>query len=206
MDERDYFRFVCGLEVFNNKRPVEIFSPQRDWLTEFREKGPTRSLEREMLVDIHGWCLMENHYHLLISEKADGGLKKFITKLNVGYAKYFNEKYRRSGTLFESRTKKIHIEHDSHFLHILHYIHFNPLDYRRDTARWRERALRSVRAARTCLEDYRWSSYRAYCGSDEFSFIITKSLFNGIFKDYRKDAASYLGQMRPEDFQHVPLE
>ena len=49
---------------------------------------------------------MGNHYHLLVSEIVDGGITKFIMKLNVGYAKYFNARYKRVGTLFQGRTKR----------------------------------------------------------------------------------------------------
>ena len=71
---------------------------------------------------------MGNHYHLLLSERREGGISDFMRKVNVGYAKFFNEKYKRTGTLFQGRTKKVLVDSDAHFLHILHYIHLNPLD------------------------------------------------------------------------------
>lgn len=63
---------------------------------------------------------MANHYHLLLSELVEGGITLFLRKLNIGYAKYFNERHGRQGTLFQSRTKKILIERHAHFLYILH--------------------------------------------------------------------------------------
>ena len=46
------------------------------------------------IVDIHGWCLMRNHYYLLLSERVEGGLTTFMRKLNTGYTNYFNERYK----------------------------------------------------------------------------------------------------------------
>ena len=63
--------------------------------------------------------MMKNHYHLLLSELVENGMSLFLRKLNVGYAKSFNEKYERVGTLFQGRTKKILIENDAHFNYII---------------------------------------------------------------------------------------
>lgn len=51
-----------------------------------------------------------------------------MRKLGVGYANYFNQKYQRSGTLFQGRYKLILVKEDAHFIHLPYYIHFNPLD------------------------------------------------------------------------------
>ena len=116
-DSQDRARFVHDLFEFNDEKAAQNTS--RSNMSNLRS--------RSLLVDIHGWCLMKNHYHLLLSERVDGGITKFIRKLNIGYAKYFNEKYHRSGTLFQGRTKRVLISSDAHFLHILHYLHLNPL-------------------------------------------------------------------------------
>jgi len=151
-----------------------------------------RTLEREIIVDIHGWCLMDNHYHLLLSERVENGISFFLRKLNVGYANYFNERYKRQGTLFQGRTKKIHVNSEAYFLHILNYIHLNPLDLRRDCKNWRLGHIRGADAALTHLEKYRWSSYRDYCGKKNFPSILTKDLFSSVFKDYQREVREHL--------------
>ncbi|OGG73186.1 hypothetical protein A3A38_04780 [Candidatus Kaiserbacteria bacterium RIFCSPLOWO2_01_FULL_53_17] len=162
------------------------------------------SLDREQIVDIHGWCLMKNHYHLLLSEKLEGGLSLFMRKLNVGYANYFNERYKRSGTLFQGRTKKKHIDSDAYFLHILNYIHFNPLDYLRSARRWREREIISEKSALEYLRKYRWSSFPDYMGKKNFPSILTADLFQDTCNE--KAVMSYLHDIQTSPIRPYLLE
>lgn len=78
-------------------------------------------------VDLIAYCLMSNHVHLLIFQKADSeAIKRFMSSLLTSYSKYFNAKYRRVGSLFESRYKAKRIDNDSYLTHISRYIHMNP--------------------------------------------------------------------------------
>ena len=114
LDTQDYARFVHDMYEFNSTLPANH--------TRYNQIADLRCRQFDKrLVQIHGWCLMPNHYHLILSECMEGGISLFLRKLNVGYAKYFNERYNRSGTLFQGRTKKILIDSDAHFLHILNY-------------------------------------------------------------------------------------
>src|SRR3989344_6393446 len=117
VDDQDRARFVHDLYEFNDTAPAG--NGYRSFHPMMEIRSPSLR-KREQIVDIHGWCLMGNHYHLLLSERVENGLSLFLRKLNVGYAMYFNEKYKRSGTLFQGRTKKIRINSEAHFLHILH--------------------------------------------------------------------------------------
>jgi putative transposase len=150
---------------------------------------------------------MRNHYHLLLSECTDGGLIKFLRKLNVGYAKYFNERYKRSGTLFQGRTKKILVDSDAYFLHILNYIHLNPLDFLINAQYWRERKIANTKEALAYLEGYKWSSYRDYAGLRNFPSILDTSLFMEVFNnDYTGQLERYIGDISLIEFQHLVLE
>ena len=152
---------------------------------------------------------MRNHYHLLMSECAENGITKFLMKFNVGYAKFFNEKYKRVGTLFQGRTKKVLIEHDAHFLYILHYIHLNPLDYLDGAKKWRARnknGIRSAREARTYLDGYRWSSYLDYCGKPNLPSLLTTKLFENTLGTYSETLARYLKDAENESLSNLPLE
>jgi putative transposase len=198
MDGRDRSRFVAGLELFNDTKSI-------DNLHRTLDVGPTRS-NKKPLVQIHGWCLMKNHYHLLLSEVEEGGITKFLMKLNVGYAKYFNKRHGRSGTLFQSRTKKVLIQKDAHFLHILNYIHLNPLDYSRDSRNWRGGTVSNSSQALEQLRKYRWSSYHNYCSNSGFSNITTTELFEDVFTDYPKQLKEYLKTPETEEFKPYTLE
>ena len=202
MDDGDRARFVHDLFEFNDTAPADN-DRRRAQMIELRSQSFGR---REKLVDIHGWCLMDNHYHLLLSETIEGGLSKFLRKLNVGYAMYFNERYRRSGTLFQGRTKKIPIKSDAHFLHILHYIHLNPLDMHNGCEEWRDLRITNHADALEYLQSYRWSSFQDYCGDKNFPSILTKDLFDDVFNNYKKALVAYLKDIEISDIKPLLLE
>jgi putative transposase len=197
MDNGDRARFVHDLWEFNDVHNAQNVTRHSASMTGLRNP----SSMREPIVDLHGWCLMDNHYHLLVSEVAAGGLTKFIRRLNVGYANYFNERYKRRGTLFQGRTKKIPILSDSHFLHILHYIHLNPLDTLTGAKDWRNLEIHNVHTALEHLEKYRWSSYLDYCGMQNFPSILTTHLFKDVFGNYEKVIKRYI-----KDLNEIPFE
>lgn len=186
----DHARFVHDLYEFNDEKPAPdaYRRPMWDFVS------PT-SDTRERLVDIHGWCLMKNHYHLLLSERREGGITKFIRKLNIGYSKYYNEIHKRSGTLFQGRTKKVHIERDAHFLHILHYIHLNPLDFLKGSEGWRGGRVGTAAAALAHLREYRWSSFKDYCGDANFPSILRKDVFEEMYGGVSKRGIALLEEM-----------
>lgn len=195
LDTQDYARFVHNLYEFNDVSPADnlsrLFDPSgmRDFV------NPSFRKERECLVDIHGWVLMKNHYHLLLSERVEGGISLFLRKVNVGYANYFNQRYGRNGTLFQGRTKKILIEREAHFLYILHYIHLNPLDYLQGAEKWRVRSkngIKNIKEALEYLASYRWSSYLDYSGKKNFPSILTTSFFRDALSDPHKATIEYL--------------
>lgn len=193
MDDKDRLRFIHDLYEFNDTKPADNNSgyhfKSRDIVSPYIDR------KRERIVDIHGWVLMHNHYHLLLSERVENGISKFLRKLNVGYSKYFNEKQKRSGTLFQGRTKKILIERDAHLLYILHYIHLNPLDYLKGSEGWRVRdGMKSVNMEEVIpyLQQYRWSSYLDYSGTKNFPSILTTDLFKEALGDPTTSLREYL--------------
>ena len=202
LDDNDRRRFIHDLYEFNDTAPAPEFIRYRD----LRSPDIDKRERRQQIIDVHGWCLMDNHYHLLLSEREDSGLTQFIRKLNVEYAKYFNERYKRVGTLFQGRTKKIHINSDAHFLHILHYIHLNPLDFLRGAESWRGREIANKKIALRHLDHYRWSSYLDYSGKKNFPSVITTELFGDFFKNYSKVIASYLEDIEIEPIRPFLLE
>jgi putative transposase len=145
LNEKDYLRFVHNLFDFNDQKKADTnrYVSKKPSIIDLR--GPRDRGPRETLVDIHAFCLMPNHYHLLLSPKEEKNIPKFMMKLNVGYVKYFNEKYKRTGTLFEGRYKSIIIKKDSHFLYLPYYIHFNPLDLK--FPQWRENKIEDYQKA-----------------------------------------------------------
>lgn len=206
MDSQDYARFVHDLYEFNDRSPALQFDRTVSYSD--ANVGRTTSNIRERLVDIHGWKLVANHFHLLISERIEGGLSLFLRKLS-GYARYFNERHRRRGTLLQGRTKKILIKREAHFLYILHYVHLNTLDNLPGFSDWRERDkghIRNIEMAFKHLKDDRWSSYRDYCGIPNFPSILTKTLFEDQPGEYEAALKEYLKDRVFENLDPKMLE
>src|SRR3989344_2343836 len=175
LDDGDRIRFVSDLYELNNKKIVA--NP----LTKNRHTA-----DRSLLVRIHAWCLMPNHYHLLVSPIEDdvSNISRFAQKLGMGYAKYFNEKYSRSGVLWQGAFKKIRIERDSHFNYIPYYIHLNPLDF--SMPEWREGKIEKTSAALEKLQEYRWSSYLDYVGKRNFPSVLDTGTLADILGSAKK--------------------
>ena len=163
MEDGDYIRFVHDMYVFNDARSAPNYAM----------KARTAIRKRDLLVHIHAFSLMPNHYHILASPMQDGALSLFMRKLNMGYAKYFNEKYGRTGVLWQGIFRKIPIVRDAHFRYIPHYIHLNPLDLTH--AQWRSGNLHNHKSALASLRKYRWSSYLDYNGIRNFPSILHTS-------------------------------
>ena len=169
LNEADRVRFMHDLYAFNDLNDVDANHRFQEFLS---------SRIRKPLVDIYAFCLMKNHYHILASEIEEGGISMFMRKLNMGYAKYFNEKYKRSGVLWQGIFKKILLQRDAHFLHIPFYIHLNPLDI--EFPQWRDGKVLNVDRALKFLSRYRWSSYIDYNGVKNFPSILSRDLLTDV--------------------------
>ena len=126
---------------------------------------------------IHVYCLMNNHYHLLLQTPA-GNLSQILQHINGAYTIYFNTRRRRWGHLFQGRYKAILVDADAYAAELSRYIHLNP-----------------VRAGLTIRpEEYPWSSYQYYIGRREKPSWLTVDLILGYFhgkpsrskKEYRE--------------------
>ena len=81
---------------------------------------------KDQMVEIIGYCLMPTHVHFILSQKIDKGISLFMNKILNSYSKYFNNKIKRRGPLWESRFKKVLVESDEQLLHLTRYVHLNP--------------------------------------------------------------------------------
>lgn len=206
MNNQDRARFVHDLYEFNDQAPAKEYD-RTVTSSKHKNVGRQTSHIRERIVDIHGWKLMENHIHLLISERIEDGLSLFIQKMS-GYARYFNERYKRRGSLFEGG-KKVHIESETHFLYILHYIHLNGLDNFIGARGWRERdkgSIVNINGALDHLLADRWSSYQDYCGIQNFPSILTKTLFENHPGTYESEIRAFLMDREKRNINHDWLE
>lgn len=162
LDDEDYNRFVKILYVCNTENKF-VF---RDQITDHKidafdfERGDT-------LVDILGWVLMPNHFHIiLISHRYDlwengyNPITEFMRKVSTSYAMYFNKKYTRTGSLFEGRFKSRHINEENYFNYIFAYVHLNPIKLFQSD--WKINGIKDKIKATEYLKNYRYSSFPDY--------------------------------------------
>ena len=128
----------AGEDLFKSLRDREKF-------LEYLETATSR-----FFIRIHTYCLMTNHYHLLV-ETPEANLSRAIQWINVSYAVYFNFKRQRRGHLFQGRFKSVLVDADDYLMHLSRYIHLNPV---------RAKMVESA-------SDYPWSSYSSFVGKKE---------------------------------------
>jgi len=169
---KDYERFIMLLYIGNSKESLhldELLNRQHKKFNEVLvlDKG-------EPIVSIGAWCLMPNHFHLLIRQEIDGGITKFMRKLGVGYSMFFNIKYERTGSLFGGlfKSKLIGVD-DNYMRQLFGYIHINPLEI--EFPEWKEKINKPSADMKKFLESYRYSSYRDYLGENRIEKNIIKS-------------------------------
>lgn len=155
MDDSDKEHFVELLFICNSSR---------GFVSRDVPRGSTYVYERgDTLVDILAYCLMPNHFHLLIRGKEDGGTSLFMQKLLTAYSMYFNTKYARTGTLFEGKFKAKHADSDEYLKYLFAYIHLNPIKI--IDSKWKEFGIQNRVEAQDYLTDYKYSSYIDWQGN-----------------------------------------
>lgn len=207
LDNQDYFRFVHNLFEFNDINPalnLGYFLNQKQSidLRNRYNKGP-----RNFIVEILAFCLMPNHFHLLVRQKEGGGITKFMRKLSVGYANYFNQRYERTGTLFQGRYKAVLAGQENYFTHLPYYIHLNPLDL--IEPEWRMGKIKNYEKATEFLNSYRWSSHLDYVGQKNFPSVTQREFLLQTFggsENYKKNVTNWLKDLNLVKLKSVILE
>ena len=116
-DKADYARFHLSLQLFNSRNQSGGIY-ELHWNPEWIKK-------QKPLVHIHAYCLLNNHFHLLATQVVNGGLSEFMKRLGGGYTSYFNERYDRSGALFQGNYKRVLCEDNEQLLYLAAYINLN---------------------------------------------------------------------------------
>lgn len=120
-DKMDIRRFVESINEFNNTDAIISLANLRKNKIEI---GP-KALSGKPLVAIIAYCLNPNHFHFILKQLEDGGIAKFMQKLQGGYTSYFNVKNSRSGSLFQGTFKAQHIGNENYFNKTLGYVNKN---------------------------------------------------------------------------------
>lgn len=131
-----YNRTVGDEEIFSKTKPVKRFldsinyyqinQPQR-YSRRFSINPLITKVDGTKLIELYAYAIMPNHFHLLLKQLNDGGIKKYMAIIQNSYAKYHNLRNQRKGSLFIKPYKAKRVENDKLFLHVSRYIHLNPV-------------------------------------------------------------------------------
>lgn len=157
--EWDYQRFQVLLYLANTKQPVNL----RYLFEKYKGRSFVEMFSENIdgsLVSVFAYCLMPNHFHLVLRQKNEDGIALFMRKLATAYSMYFNAKYDHSGTLFQGRYKSKHVDDDPYLRWIFSYVHLNPLEL--VEPEWKEKGIANPQRARPYVNEYKYSSHLDY--------------------------------------------
>lgn len=174
---RDYLRYIRTVQYYN-RTPINSrfshFLETEDFL-----------IGTETIVDIVTFAFMPNHFHFLLRQRADDGIKNFISKITNSYVKYFNIKHDRVGPLFQGNFKAVLVESMEQLIHVDRYIHLNPV----------------VSRLAKNPEDYEWTSYNEHLGTSARN-ICDREVIKGQFKNleqFEKFTKDHIGYAKKLD-------
>lgn len=185
IDNTDYSHFFTTLSYYRYNAPPVKLSTYLESPKDIREIYNRKLIQQDRCVTVFAYCLMSNHFHLLLRQETDNGITKYLHKLSDSYTKYFNKRYTRVGSLFQGTFKSVLIESDEEFLHVSRYIHLNSSSL-----------------------SYPWSSAQYYF-SDKKSFINTTEILSHFdnkekYKEFIEEQRGYqrtLAALRSDHFQ-----
>lgn len=184
-DKEDYLRFISLLYISNSSESFNLYDLNRE--TNFN----IYEIERiNLLVDMGAYCLMPNHFHILITERIEGGISKFMQKLSTAYSMYFNKKYKRTGGLFEGKFKSQHASTDRYLKYLFSYIHLNPIKLIQKD--WKEKGIKNKKEAIEYLNKYHYSSFLDFVGEKR---IQRKILNTEAFPQYFPNKNSFVREI-----------
>jgi len=181
--ETDYVRFQVLLYLCNDIKGIHIGDYKNSSIS---IKELLNLPREETLVDIGAYCLMPNHFHLLVKEKIEGGTSLFMQKLSTAYTMYYNKKYNKTGSLFGGRFKAKHLDSDQYLKYQYSYIHLNPVSIIDDG--WKNKKIIDTKKAKNFLMSYEYSSYKDYLGKDRKEGAV---LNRGPFPEYFSNSTKF---------------
>ena len=147
-------------------------------------------------IKIIAYCLMPNHFHLILRQEIIGGISRFISNVSNSYCKYFNTKHNRVGPLFQGAFKAVWVETDEQLVHLSRYVHLNPIS--------------SFLIKEKDLDTYFWSSLHEYLSKDSIETLSDPSIVLDIYgkdsryREFVHDQIHYSQEL--EKIKHLIIE
>ena len=178
----DFERFLQLLYLLNNTNTVHRSDFKKTTTAEVLQISRGKSI-----VAIGAYCLMPNHFHLLLKENAEDGISRFMRKLGIAYAMYFNIKNERVGNLFVKPFRSKHIINDRYLKRAIQYVHLNAAELFEPG--WKAGKVKNTRVLENKLQQYRYSSLPDYYGISRPEQTILDHKTKELFEDLPPIAA-----------------
>lgn len=193
LDEQDYNVFLSYLKTYVLPKDAEalraiLASPKIPWKMKDQALKLLRLNNFAEEIELLAYCLMPNHFHLMVKQKSFDAIDRFMNSLNTRYAIYFNKKYKRVGVLFQDVYKAVRVVSDEQLLHLSRYIHRNPLPILQGDP----------------LQTYRYSSYPEYIGIRSTGWLkpqFIKDYFS--VRKYRNSYKSFVEQTETNGWRTI---
>lgn len=212
-EDADNWRFLQGLCLFNDTKSANNILWQlhkkrgRFTLNVLKEYILSQGENREPLARIMAYCVMGNHFHLLVEEIKKGGITQFMQKFGVGYVRYFNNKHDRVGGLFQDKFKNVLVDDESYLQYLLVYINvLNPAEF--VASNWKTEGMQDIEKVLKFAEEYKWSSHLDFLGK-RGSLILDKGVLAKLLptpKAYMDLVRTVLKGKKYEQIGHLTLE
>lgn len=174
----DYLRFLFLILTFQGEAVIKNISREIESSVQSRTLHIDVELESEILknrmVELVAFCLVPNHFHLILRELVEDGISKYMQRVSTAYVKYFNLRHNKSGYLFQGKYKSVHIDSDRQLMHTSAYIHKHPMELG-----WGGKEDR-----------YPWSSYQDYIEKNRFGDLLVTDVVMERFRE-EKGVSSY---------------
>lgn len=184
----DYKRALETIDYYRNIKPPIKFSRFLILSNDRKNDIFTGFKNGKKHVKILAYCLMPNHFHLLLKQVSDNGVSKFMANFQNSYARFINTKEERTGPLLMPQFKSVRIETENQILHVTRYIHLNP---------YTSFLIKKIED----IENYEWSSFKIYLDSKEQDLIDKQEILPIFkipqkFKEFTLDHADYQRKLR----------
>ncbi len=169
-NNNDYIRFINTLFFGNSEKSIQRLDRKIDLNSVWDIRDGKIDIGSP-LVGVVCFCLMSNHIHLVLEEKAERNISIFMHKILVSFSKYINLKYERRGHVFESKFHAKYLEDNSYLLRASSYVHLNP----KDILQWNKKE-----------HLFKWSSFQDYVLKNRWGNLLNTEPLASQFKNIRE--------------------
>lgn len=205
-----YNRGVAKQSIFLDDQDYKVFLKYlKESLTDPRSKKVIFNLQGQSFkgikrqvknfrseIDLIAYCLMPNHFHLLIKQHEKDSMERFMRSIVTRYAHYFNKKYNRVGHIFQGRYKAVLVTEENYILHLSRYIHLNPSEFLNDIKNAYSSYKEYLRLRKT-----KWikpNLVLSFFNNNTIPEIIKINSYKDFVESYKRDSSTLLGDLTLE--------